>query len=160
MVERTRFELVIQLPPETCLAGKRFRPLSHLSLIVFLLSVDKVIKGYGIHLLMQVFSLIICGVVAMALVFDVKVIPSSGSFGFFRDKNGELKCHLKSAPEKGQANRELLKGLAKLLKIPQNDIEIIAGDIIRKKKIKIHTALPLEQLCACLNVSVQVELFA
>ncbi len=159
MVERTRFELVIQLPPETCLAGKRFRPLSHLSLIVFLLSVDKVIKGYGIHLLMQVFSLTKCGVVAMALVFDVKVIPSSGSFGFFRDKNGELKCHLKSAPEKGQANRELLKGLAKLLKIPQNDIEIIAGDIIRKKKIKIHAALTLEHLCACLDVSVQSELF-
>jgi len=95
----------------------------------------------------------------MALVFDVKVVPSSGSFGFFRDKNGELKCHLKSAPEKGQANRELLKGLAKILKIPQNDIEIIAGEIIRKKKIKIHAALTLEQLCASLNVSVQVGLF-
>jgi uncharacterized protein (TIGR00251 family) len=95
----------------------------------------------------------------MALVFEVKVIPSSGSFGFFRDKNGELKCRLKSAPEKGEANRELLKGLAKLLKISQNDIEIIAGDIIRKKKIKIHVALTLEHLCVCLNVSVQGELF-
>ncbi len=158
-MERTRFELVIQLPPETCLAGKRFRPLSHLSLIVFSFGVDKVIKGYGIHLLMQVFSLTKCGVVAMALVFDVKVIPSSGSFGFFRDKNGELKCHLKSAPEKGQANRELLKCLAKLLKIPQNDIEIIAGDIIRKKKIKIHAALTLEQFCNSIGVSVQAELF-
>lgn len=37
MVERKGFEPSIQVSPETCLAGKRFRPLSHLSEIcVFL----------------------------------------------------------------------------------------------------------------------------
>ena len=82
----------------------------------------------------------------MALIFEVKVIPSSGSFGFFQDKNGDLKCYLKSAPEKGQANKELIKNLARLLKIPQNDVELLAGETIRKKKIKIHIALTLDQL--------------
>lgn len=95
----------------------------------------------------------------MALVFDVKVIPSSGSFGFFRDKNGELKCHLKSAPEKGQANQELIKGLAKILKIPQGDVEIVAGEVSRKKKIKIHAGITLEQLCVSLNISLQAQIF-
>jgi uncharacterized protein (TIGR00251 family) len=120
----------------------------------------KVIKEYGIHLLMQVFSLIKWGGVAMAFIFEVKVIPSSGSFGFFQDKNGELKCYLKSAPEKGQANKELIKNVAKLLKIPQNDVEIIAGEITRKKKVKIHASLTRESFFECLGVSFQSELFS
>lgn len=96
----------------------------------------------------------------MALVFEVKVIPSSGSFGFFQDKNGELKCYLKSAPEKGQANKELVKGLAKIFKVPQNDIEIIAGETIRRKKIKIHGAFTVTHLFQYLGVSFQSDLFS
>ncbi len=88
----------------------------------------------------------------MALVFEIKVIPSAGTFGFMRGKNGELKCRLKSAPEKGHANQELIKGLAKLLHVIQSDIEIIAGLTSRKKKIKIHTSYTFEQLCAALDV--------
>lgn len=96
----------------------------------------------------------------MALVFDVKVVPSAGSFGFFRDKNGELKCRLKSAPEKGRANHELVKGLAGLLGVAQADVEIIAGEISRKKKVKIHTALTLDELYSALNIAVQSDLFS
>ena len=96
----------------------------------------------------------------MALVFDVKVVPLSGSFGFFKDKNGELKCHLKSAPEKGRANQELIKGLAKILGIPQADVEIIAGEVSRKKKVKIHVSLTLDQLYSILQLSLQVGIFS
>lgn len=95
----------------------------------------------------------------MTLVFDVKVVPLSGVFGFFKDKNGELKCRLKSAPEKGRANQELIKGLAKVLSVSQAQVEIIAGQTDRKKKIKIHSDLTLEQLCDALNVSLQAEIF-
>ncbi len=91
----------------------------------------------------------------MALVFEVKVIPSAGTFGFMRGKNGELICRLKSAPEKGHANQELIKGLAKLLRITQSDIEIVSGLTSRKKKIKIHIPCTVEQLCVALDVPYQ-----
>lgn len=81
----------------------------------------------------------------MALVISVKVVPSSGKFEWVLDKNGALKCFLKSAPEKGAANKELIKNLSKLLKVSQQDIEFITGLTDKNKTIKIHTALTLEQ---------------
>ena len=81
----------------------------------------------------------------MALIISVKVVPSSGKYEWVVDKNGALKCYLKSAPEKGAANKELVKNVSKLLKVPQIDIEIIAGLTDRNKTIKIHAALTLQQ---------------
>ena len=77
----------------------------------------------------------------MALIIEVKVVPSSGRSEWQLNLNGKLKCFLKSAPEKGAANKELIKSLSKQLKIPQMDIEIISGLIERNKKIKIHISL-------------------
>ncbi len=91
----------------------------------------------------------------MALIFDIKVVPLSGRFSVIRDKSGELKCFLKSAPEKGDANRELIKELSKLLKITQSELEIVAGLTSRKKKIKIHTSFTYAQLCIALAVVYQ-----
>ena len=91
----------------------------------------------------------------MALVFDIKVVPSSGKFSVVKDKKGELKCFLKSAPENGDANRELIKELSKLLRLPHNDLEIIMGLTSRKKKIKIHASFTNEQLCIALGIVYQ-----
>lgn len=95
----------------------------------------------------------------MALVIDVKVVPGSGRNEWVVDKGGQLKCFLKNLPEKGLANNELIKLLAKILRIPQNDIEIIAGAISRKKTLKIHTALTKEQLLDAVGVERQALLF-
>lgn len=94
----------------------------------------------------------------MALILEIKVTPQSGKSSFEIDKQGDLKCFLKSAPEKGAANKELIKLLSKELKVPQNDIEIIAGLTIRKKKIKLHVALTFEQFCQKLGLSHQKTL--
>ncbi len=94
----------------------------------------------------------------MALVLEINVVPLSGRSGFELDKQGNVKCFLKSAPEKGAANKEFIKLLSKKLKIPQNDIEIIAGLTVRKKKIKIHKSLALEQFCDKLGLSYQKNL--
>jgi len=45
----------------------------------------------------------------MSLVFDLKVVPRSGRNKWVLDKSGKLKCYLKSPPEKGLANKELIK---------------------------------------------------
>lgn len=73
----------------------------------------------------------------MSLVLEVKVVPGSKKQSFFLDKQGLLKCALKSQPEKGKANEELIKFLSKLLHIGQQDVKIMSGQTGRKKLIKI-----------------------
>lgn len=94
----------------------------------------------------------------MALILEIKVVPLSGRSGFELDKQGNVKCFLKSAPEKGAANKELIKLLSKELKVPQNDIDIIAGLTVRKKKIKLHVAMTLKQFYDKLGLSYQKNL--
>ena len=81
----------------------------------------------------------------MFLIIDVKVMPQSGRQSFQLDKNGQLKCYLTSAPEKGKANQELIKFVAKILKIPQHHIDLVSGQTTRLKKLKIFTKLTYEQ---------------
>ncbi len=89
----------------------------------------------------------------MALIFMVKVVPSSGRQECILDKSGELKCYLKSQPERGLANKELIGMLSKSLKIPQASIMLLSGDISRKKKIKIEGLDTFEQLMKLLQVA-------
>ena len=94
----------------------------------------------------------------MALTIEIKVIPQSGKFALEMGNNNQLKCFLKSAPEKGAANKELIKGLSKFLKVPQNDIEIVAGLTFRNKVIKLHRALTFGQFCEKLGLAYQKKL--
>jgi len=48
-----------------------------------------------------------------------------------------LRVWVTAAPEKGRANRALLKLLAKTWRIPQSQLQIIAGDKNRNKTILI-----------------------
>lgn len=88
----------------------------------------------------------------MALTLKIKVVPCAGKSAWQLDKNGNLKCFLKSAPEKGAANKELIKTLSKHLKIPQQDIEIISGLTDRNKTLKIHTALTEIEFLALVGI--------
>ncbi len=74
----------------------------------------------------------------MAVVFELKVVPSSGQNRWVLDKGGQLKCYLKSPPEKGKANKELIALIAKVLSCSQNQVEIIKGLTARKKTIKVN----------------------
>ncbi|KKP35351.1 MAG: hypothetical protein UR26_C0006G0035 [candidate division TM6 bacterium GW2011_GWF2_32_72] len=94
----------------------------------------------------------------MAVIIEVKVIPSSGKFGFVVDKAGLLKCFLKSAPEKGLANKELVKGISKLLGVPQKNVDILTGEIVRNKRIKIETDLEQAEVLKLLGVELQKSL--
>jgi uncharacterized protein (TIGR00251 family) len=94
----------------------------------------------------------------MALIITIKVVPSAGKHQWIVDKTGNLKCYLKSPPERGLANAELIKSLAKALKIPQQDVELIAGDTSRTKKVKIKSALSFERLLSVLGIEQQTTL--
>jgi uncharacterized protein (TIGR00251 family) len=80
------------------------------------------------------------------LIIDISVTTSSGRQAFLLDKSGILKCYLKSAPEHGKANDEIIEILAKKLKIAKNLINIISGRTSRKKKVKIDIDLEYQDL--------------
>jgi len=88
----------------------------------------------------------------MALTISVKVVPSSGKSCWQLNKQGRLTCFLKAAPEKGDANQELIKTLAKLLAVTQQTIEIIAGLTDKNKLIKIHSAITEAQFLSKIGV--------
>lgn len=92
------------------------------------------------------------------LIIEVKVVPSSGKQLCKLDKSGMLKCYLKSAPERGLANAELIKLFAHALALPQHAIEIIAGHASRNKKIKIDAHFTHDQLLSTLGIEKQLKL--
>jgi uncharacterized protein len=95
----------------------------------------------------------------MPLIFRIKVVPSTGRSLCKIDKDGQLKCFLKSPPEKGKANKELIKLLAKALKLPQDQVVIIAGAKERKKRIEIDKDITFDELLDALGLARQQNLF-
>jgi len=95
----------------------------------------------------------------MAFVFDIKVVPRSGRRAWKLDKSGVLKCYLKSAPEKGLANKELIKEVAHILSVTQQDVKIVAGATRRNKRLKVNLALSFDRLLAILGIERQQSLF-
>ena len=95
----------------------------------------------------------------MALIFDVKVVPSSGRKEWKLDKADMLKCYLKSPAEQGKANNELVKDIAKIVGIAQNMVTIVAGAQSRKKRIKIESAITYDALLSLLGIDRQMSMF-
>lgn len=75
----------------------------------------------------------------------VKVFPRSGKSCVEGMRNGLLIVRLKSAPEKGKANKELLEVLAQHYFVHINDILVIHGHTSRIKLIKIECSTNREQ---------------
>ena len=88
----------------------------------------------------------------MSFIFEVKVVPRSGRNKWVLDKLGKLKCYLKNPPEKGLANKELIKLISKALSIPQQDVQIITGQTNKTKRIKVSIEITFDQLLTFLNV--------
>lgn len=96
----------------------------------------------------------------LALYIDIIAAPLSGKSALVRDKNNRIKCFLKSAPEKGKANKEIIALLADLLKISQKSISIIAGQTDKKKRICIDTTITLDEFCNRCGIALQITMHA
>jgi len=94
----------------------------------------------------------------MALFFEVKVVPSSGRNKWVIEPSGRLKCYLKSPPEKGLANKELIKLIAKVLGVAKADVEIISGLTSRNKRIRVCIELDFDQFLGKLGLGRQQSL--
>lgn len=75
-------------------------------------------------------------------ILRIRVSPNASKcaiVGVFRDVAGlqYLKVALVSVPEKGKANQELIKFLAKQLNVSKSSLDIISGETDRYKKIRL-----------------------
>lgn len=72
------------------------------------------------------------------MILTVKINPNSQSSGITTIlSDGTIKLNIKSPPEKGKANTEIIKLLAKHYNIDSEKIKILSGKTSKLKKIKI-----------------------
>lgn len=86
---------------------------------------------------------------------SLKVVPQSGRQKCVLDKSGQLKCYLKSPPEDGKANKELIGLFAEALGIPKNHISIVQGLTSRNKIIAITGNVTMHDVQKAFNLEVQ-----
>lgn len=91
----------------------------------------------------------------MSCILELKIFPVSGRQQILRDKSGIIKLFIKSVPEDGKANKEVIDFIARSLKISKHDIEIVHGLTDRKKKLLIRADMILEQCLEKLGLSTQ-----
>lgn len=73
-----------------------------------------------------------------AVEITIRVIPKSRQQrlgGWYGDA---LKIYLRSPPEKGAANEELLTFLAKILHIPSSHLTLIQGKTSKNKRVRVE----------------------
>jgi len=95
----------------------------------------------------------------MNLKINLKVVPQSGKLECIIDKNHQLKCYLTAPAEQGKANQELIKFIAKKIKVPQADITIIFGLLCPKKTLEIKTDLNISEFFDKLGLQNQKSIF-
>ena len=71
-------------------------------------------------------------------LFKVLVKPSYMRQHISFDKELAIILEVKSPPNKGKANQEVLKMLAKVFKVKQQSIRIIRGATLKEKWILLH----------------------
>lgn len=82
----------------------------------------------------------------MTVILEITVVPLSGKNDCIVSENGQIKWYLKSAPEKGKANQELVRSIADVLRLPQQAISIVTGSVGRKKRVKVETIMAKEEI--------------
>ncbi len=83
------------------------------------------------------------------IIIPVKVQPNASKERIVGEYNGQLKIAVTAPPEKGKANKAIIKLLAEKLNIRVSSIKVIAGETSREKKIFIEglKASSLDLLC-------------
>jgi uncharacterized protein (TIGR00251 family) len=95
----------------------------------------------------------------MPVIIEIKAIPKSKISAISIDKSDRICIRITNAAENGKANQEIIKLIAKTLKLPQADIQIISGLRTRLKRIKIiGTLLDKNELVNALLPSVKQQL--
>jgi uncharacterized protein (TIGR00251 family) len=71
------------------------------------------------------------------ILLKVKAFPKAGENRIIEARNGELVVRIRAPALKGQANKELVKFLAKTLAVARSEIKILSGESSRHKLISL-----------------------
>lgn len=82
-------------------------------------------------------------------IFRVKITPNASKNSIEGWQGDCLRIRLHAAPEKGEANRELIAFLAETLHVAKSDIEILSGHTARVKRVEIKSLSKLPEFPAC-----------
>ncbi|HEX8138534.1 MAG TPA: DUF167 domain-containing protein [Pyrinomonadaceae bacterium] len=74
------------------------------------------------------------------LSFKVKVVPRASRTQVAGVQEGALKVRLAAPPVEGAANEELVRTLAKELRVPRRAVEITGGHASRLKQVRVSGA--------------------
>ena len=74
----------------------------------------------------------------MEKLVDILVKTNSKKQGIEKLARDKFKVSLKSQPEKGKANKELIEVLSKFFGVYKSRIEIVSGKTGKRKKVKIE----------------------
>jgi len=69
------------------------------------------------------------------IIMHIKVSPGKALNKITGIANNELCLYIKAPPEKGRANKEIIRFFAKTLDIPKSDVVIKSGQMNRHKTI-------------------------
>jgi uncharacterized protein (TIGR00251 family) len=69
------------------------------------------------------------------ILISVRAIPKGGAGRIEGVKDGALRIRLKSAPEDGKANKELITLLAEALETRKDELELLRGETSRSKTV-------------------------
>ena len=75
-----------------------------------------------------------------ALIFKVQVVPRASRSEIVGEHNGALRVRIAAPPVDGAANEELIRTLARALKVPRRDVEIVSGHSSRIKEVSVKNA--------------------
>ena len=74
------------------------------------------------------------------LTFAVRIVARASRSEIAGEYNGALRIRIAAPPVEGAANRELVRLLAKMFKLPQNSIDIISGAGSKSKIVHVAGA--------------------
>jgi len=60
----------------------------------------------------------------------------------WKDSSGALRAAVRSAPEGGKANQELVRLVAEWLEVSRSDVEVWRGHKSRQKILRVHGSPP------------------
>ena len=85
-----------------------------------------------------------------AISFAVRVVPRASRSGLAGEHDGALRVRVAAPPVEGAANEELIRTLARALKVAPRAVEIVAGHHSKTKQVRISgaDAAALESLVA------------
>jgi uncharacterized protein len=71
------------------------------------------------------------------ILINIKVIPNASRSEIVGVENEELKVRLAAVPDKGEANDELIRFMAKFLSVGKTNVKIVKGQKSRHKQVGV-----------------------